>query len=219
MESKALVAITSCHKHRAWQSAQRETWLPELRCDYRFFLGNPPGVDAEQDEVFLNCPDDYSSLFYKTQGLVRWAVVRGYDYLYKCDVDTLVNPSNLLSSGFEKYDYSGGRNGHFASGGSGYWLSRKAMEIVANSENKEGATEDVFIADLVWRKYGLVLHEDKRYMYYPGCRIGTDTISFHISSCNGWPGDVPSYGPEQMYTRYQEMKGSECLQENCQVDC
>ena len=93
------------------------------------------------------------------------------------------------------------------------------MEIVANSENKDGATEDVFIADLVWRKYGLVLHEDKRYMYYPGCRIGTDTISFHISSCNGWPGDVPSYGPEQMYTRYQEMKGSECLQENCQVDC
>src|SRR5271157_5114842 len=145
MEPRVLVAITSCHMHRAWQSAQRDTWLPELGCDYRFFLGNPV-ADAAQDEVFLNCPDDYHSLYHKTQGLVRWALERGYDYLYKCDVDTLVCPKNLLSSGFEQWDYTGGRNGHFASGGSGYWLSRKAMELVANSINRDGATEDVFIA-------------------------------------------------------------------------
>jgi len=205
MDSKVLVAITSCHPHRSWQQSQRDTWLPELGCDYRYFLGNPE-AEAAPDEVFLNVPDDYHSLFHKTVGLVRWALVRGYDYVYKCDVDTLVNPSNLLSSGFEQHDYIGGLNGHFASGGSGYWLSHKAMEIVAVSTIKDGSTEDVYVADLVWREHGLELHADERYAYYPGTELTKDTISYHISSCNGWPGEVAPYEPSMMHAAHERLK-------------
>jgi hypothetical protein len=218
MGCRVLVNIASCHKHRAWQQSQRDTWLPELRCDYRFFLGNPKG-DAEQDEVFLDCPDDYNSLIYKTLESTKWALEHGYDFMFKCDVDTLVNPRNLLSSDFELHNYTGGRNGHFASGGSGYWLSRKAMEALVTEPPKDGSAEDVFVADTVWRKHNLPLHEDNRYLYYPGCKLGTDTVTFHVSSCNGWPGDVPPYNPSMMHNRYLEMKDSKCLQQNCQIDC
>jgi len=191
---------------RAWHQSLRDTWLPELKCDYKFIMGNPL-VDAEPDELFLNVSDAYLDNIHKTIGTMRYAMTHGYDYVYKCDVDTLVNPSNLLGSDFEKYDYVGGLNGHFASGGSGYWLSRKAIQIIADCNPKpDDPPEDVYIANVVWREHGLELHADERYAYYPGTELTKDTIAYHISSCNGWPGEVPKYEPSMMYSAFERLQ-------------
>ena len=215
LDYKVLIAITSCHKHRPWQQSQRDTWLKDVEgMDYRFFLGRPI-ADAAPDEVFLDVADGYNDLLYKTQGLLRWALERDYDYLYKTDVDTLVIPSRLIHSGFEQHDYTGSINHagkpygilDFASGGSGYWLSRKVMEWVVNAKSYTGSAEDVFVAE-VCRENGVLLHSDLRYKYHPGLTFDKDTISFHISSTNGWPGDAGTltYTPEQMYTVYERSK-------------
>src|SRR5208282_4893580 len=150
---RVLVAILSCHRDRAIQQAQRDTWLKDLKgVDYRFFLGKPTDQPAG-DEVFLDVDDGYLGLSHKTRAMCQWAQGLDYDFIHKTDTDTLINPWTFLHSGFEQYDYMGGENAdkvpalgnrtvQFASGGAGYWLSKKAMAIVASTEIKITA-EDV----------------------------------------------------------------------------
>jgi hypothetical protein len=205
---RILIAITSCHAHRPLQQAQRETWIADIpaeAADYKFFLGSPVIEDSAPDEIFLlPVPDDYLGLIYKTCGLVQWAIGRGYDFLFKCDHDTLVNPRLLLASDFAQHDYVGGLNAPFASGGSGYWLSRRAMNIVAIASPRSGA-EDVFVADLMQRNE-IPLHDDHRYKFQPGSTIDRDTITYHLgaSSRLGRP-----YEAAQMYEAWREMKALE----------
>jgi hypothetical protein len=141
----------------------------------KFFQGN--GLDEGwgpplfADEVAVDAPDDYHSLTLKTIEIVRWAQSHGFDYVFLCDTDTYVIPKLLLESGFENYDYMGrfskdigatwvqtakDRNGNhyvfprchsWASGGVGYFLSRKAMvEILHGS--KPTKPEEVWAEDL-----------------------------------------------------------------------
>lgn len=198
---KILIAITSCHAHRMLQQAQRETWIADIPTgvDYRFFLGAPL-VIAARDEIILDVPDDYFGLIYKTCGLARWALECGYDFLFKCDIDTLVNPQQLIASDFANYDYVGGLNYPFASGGSGYWLSQKAMQIIAR-QSPEIGPEDVFVAKILGNKQIVLHNEPDRYLFYPGSEIGLKTITFHISSCVGEP-----YQADQMRIYYRQMK-------------
>jgi hypothetical protein len=209
---RTLIAILSCHRHRRWQDAQRQTWIrdvpPSSEWDCRFFLGNPPPDRICVDEVFLDVPDDYMGLLLKTRGIMGWALGQGFDHVYKADIDTLVVPSNLASSGFEQHDYVGGVNREcppviFASGGSGYCLSRRAMELVAAAEPwPGGGPEDVFVADTL-AKNGIAPHDDARYQFYPGSVPAKDTISCHLSSVGGWK---RAYLPEQMFDAYKEAK-------------
>jgi hypothetical protein len=147
---RILLAITSCHPRAPIRQTIRETWLRDLdpaRADYRFFIGRPRPSSGPSDEVYLECEDTYAALTSKTHALARWALAAGYDWLFKCDDDTYVRPDRLLSSGFERDDYSGfigGRWGNlpgsggreivyaYAQGGAGYWLSRRALALVAD---------------------------------------------------------------------------------------
>ena len=154
---RILIAILSCRAHAAYQQAQRDTWIKDIpaRVDLKYFVGHSENLAP--DEVFLGedaiQPERglklYPTLPDKIKLLCGWALDHGYDYLYKTDTDTAVSVTNLLNSGFESHDYSGGYNqettGEFASGGAGYWLSRKAMQIVVNSTVASWA-EDVFVA-------------------------------------------------------------------------
>jgi len=127
----------------------RETWLRDLKgAEYRFFLGGPPSAmpDAEDDCVYLFCSDAYDKLPTKTRAAMQWAVAKDYDHVFKCDDDTYVRPDRLLASGFEEFGYTGFTEGRFhssgsamqvyayAQGGAGYWLGRKAMQLVADNE-------------------------------------------------------------------------------------
>lgn len=141
-EPKILVAILACHKN--WQHCdyQRITWLKNLKIDHRFFFGRGAHEFQKEDEVRLDVPDDYDNLAWKSRGMFEWAVKHDYDFLFKCDDDTYVHPVRLLDSGFERHDYIGESKtvdglGKFMAAGGGYWLSRKALDILVNSPKEQ----------------------------------------------------------------------------------
>jgi hypothetical protein len=212
--SRMLVAIMSCHRDRPFQQAQRETWLQECKsADYRFFLGSPQMLLSSQtreaDEVFLDVDDSYKSLSEKTQAMCDWARYHDYDCMFKCDVDTLVNPRLATYKG---EDYMGGENAdvnvpgfapsrvEFCSGGAGYWLSKKSLTIISNAVNIRTQAEDVFVADV------LLQHDIKPtfhpgYRWRPGAVMDKDMVTLHLSSAL-----QKKYEPSQMYQAYRQMK-------------
>lgn len=147
-----------------------------LGIDVRFFVGasqHPTKmINYQSDEAVLKCEDDYNHLPYKTREICRWANGKMVDYLYLCDTDTFLIPSKLLKCGFEKYDYVGkiglpvdkrfryehtGREGQkeiherafqWASGGYGYFLSRKALQEVA-FEHPTSSCEDLWVGQVI----------------------------------------------------------------------
>ena len=203
---KALIAILSCHVHRHFQQAQRETWIKILpaEVDYKFVLGNPI-VDAEPDEIFFDTSDDYRSSVYKSYQIVKWALENGYDYVFECDTDTMIIPKKLMSSGFEQYDYYGG-GWTYASGGSGFWLSVKAMKALLEEPIlPDGPPHDIFTAETM-KKHNIPFSIHDGYEYAPGWRLHADTVTYHLGSVFGWAGTVPPYTPSMMYENWNLAK-------------
>jgi hypothetical protein len=182
---KVLIAIPACHRYEYGKldsgikrqtddriAAQRATWLKDAPAfatyvDYRFFYGRGAERAPESDEIFLDCPDDYPSLPHKMQAIYRWALARGYDYVYKCDDDTFVYLDRLLASGFEQFDYCGyisheDKRGTYISGGPGYWLSKRALECLAAADVDHWA-EDLWTGRVLG-KNGISRHRDPRYL-------------------------------------------------------
>jgi hypothetical protein len=132
-------------------TAVRETWARDTAAfrnhvDFRFFYGDPFVGVAEMDEVVLPCPDDYEHLPHKTIEICRWALEQGYDFLLKCDDDSYVWVDRLVRELMgSKFDYAGYLNHNVCSGGCGYWLSRKAMALVA-AYRPEHWAEDVTVS-------------------------------------------------------------------------
>jgi len=173
-----LFAVKSCcqdwmgHSHQAI----RETWGKNL-INLVFFMGNGSRSTAmpERDEKFLNVPDGYDDLPFKTREILRWSIEHLYDYVFLCDVDSFVIPSKLLKSGFEKYDYFGingrtwgqpfiynavDRHGQdhvmanclaWCSGGYGYFVSRRAAQYIVTQEPNIWA-EDLWVGQVLGRK-------------------------------------------------------------------
>ena len=145
---KVLIAVLSCELYRTNGNNQalRDTWLPSIKgADYKIFMGQGSTITLP-DEVYLNVPDDYSNVTYKTRAIYQWASEHEYDFIFKCFCDTYVCPDRLLRSGFEHYDYVGNfacrPQGSFAycTGGAGYWLSKKAYKPLATAHIPKGDT-------------------------------------------------------------------------------
>jgi hypothetical protein len=186
---KPLVAVVTCHDPRfaKLQQACRETWAKTWKdlVDIRFFIGNPVGTEMDRT-VCLDCPDDYWGLPLKTWTMVNWARSMGYTHVFKCDDDTYVHIPRLLASGWEKCDYTGRQAfGHtfvFGQGGSGYWLSSRCIDIVANCPQDYWAQdrrkclhcgcEDMAVG-LLLKNNGIGLKTDMRYHHrgWSGPRI------------------------------------------------
>lgn len=181
---RILIAIHGSHSQPEQMQAQRDTWLKDLvgMADYKFFLGHPAS-DAE-DVVSLDMADGpiwltsqrngprTLVLNRKTEGLVKYAYEQGYDFVFKCDDDTFAWPHRLLLSEFEKYDYSGFVDRHYAKdigfyqwaqGGSGYWLSRKAMAVIVEHGLHLVPAEDFAVGQILARN-GIHPHHDARYV-------------------------------------------------------
>lgn len=141
--------------------AVRETWAQDFKyfktVDVRFFYGKPSDGYPRQplaDEVFLDCPDGYGSLPLKTVGVCKWAVEHDYEYIYKCDTDTAVYAEKLLIEMMENsFDYAGYLHASVCSGGPGYFLSRRAAQIVAEQGGGNGEiwAEDVWVSRVLAR--------------------------------------------------------------------
>jgi len=207
---KTLIAILSCHSLRSNEQSVRETWIKDIPqgVDYKFFLGNPD-IPVLDDEVVLNVEDSIEYLSLKVREACRWALSYDYDFLFKCDLDTLVRPVLLMQSGFEKHDYSGGHyvSREFASGGSGYWLSKKSMGIVVDEVKEEEPWEDVYVARALLR-HGIEVHDNPQHKFMPGAMLDERTIAIHLSSVKGW-GEKAT--PEDMYRVYNEKPRAKAL--------
>lgn len=175
-------------------AALRDTWLRDIKhfpgLDYKFFLGYGQGAESAvlpDDCVFLpDVNDGYGFLTYKTQASLRWAHAEGFDFVFRCFPDTYVRVDRLMACPFPEFDYygdfrseEGGRtNGgtgkrmptlqraqNYASGGAGYWLSRKAFSLLLNEPVLGIWRDDItpYAEDLwVGNRLG-VAHEELRY--------------------------------------------------------
>lgn len=215
---RVLIAVESCLQDRFKHQAQRDTWIKGLHfVETKFFMGSVGGGESE-DEVFLGAAvnDSYEALSVKTRAICQWAAERNFDYLFKCDTDTIVSPRNLIFSGFQEHDYSGGFNEdvmpeslrerfgggaiQFTSGGAGYWLSKKAVTLVANSDKVASCAEDVFVA-AVLREHGVLPYWNPGYRWRPGATIDKDVVTLHLSSAL-----QQKYEPRMMYEKYEQLK-------------
>lgn len=119
-------------------------------------------------EVVLECDDDYESLTVKTRRICQWLGGKIFSHLFFCDVDTFVRPNLFKNIGLQWFDYVGDFFEHppgsapwryvdergnrydecrgWASGGFGYFLSRRAAEVIAESPSRYWA-EDMYVGN------------------------------------------------------------------------
>jgi GT2 family glycosyltransferase len=185
--------------------------------EYRFFIGDGTPVDDSAitktseygscyvgrrqesitemvpkiDEEIVPCPDDYFHMPYKLREICRYALREGYDYVFTpCD-DVYVDVYRLSTSEFKGHDYIGNLwNGNpYAHGGPGFWLSKKACEIIANAPVT--STHDDEWVGMVLAEHGIFGHHDTRYAYDSDV-LQDDTVAMHMTFLPG------TYKPEWM---------------------
>lgn len=179
---KLAIAVKSCHRDldAGLHEAIRGTWgrdAKALGIDVFFFVGRDPMQQDtrrvrryENGEVVLDCDDSYDYLPLKTRRICQWLTGKVYKHLFFCDTDTFVRSKQLLTTGFEWYDYFGdffdnqpgaapfkftdARGNLFeecrawASGGFGYFLSRRAADIIASTPPNFWA-EDMYVGNVL----------------------------------------------------------------------
>jgi GR25 family glycosyltransferase involved in LPS biosynthesis len=133
---RVLIGALSGDDHADRRRWCLDTWIPALEAHgvKTVFLR---GRTAAPDEYNLPLPvdDRRDTLSLKTLEFLRWAVQRDdWDWLFKCDDDTFIHPSRFVAAlpGL-RGDYIGGRwrpTSHYASGGAGYFLSRRAAQLL-----------------------------------------------------------------------------------------
>jgi hypothetical protein len=216
---RILLAIKTCHRYAARAQAQRETWIPRLAAavppgwtvDLRFFLGRPaerPGRlprAIAADEVWMDCDDSYAGLTEKFRKICRWALAREYDYLFSCDDDVYLVPERLLA-GWRAVDYAGrwrGPSGGFpAPYASGFatWLSRAAIEILAEAPSENHRRDDRWIGNVLWMA-GIRCDRETRFVVAQSSRNaacasrGARINNPVIAACE--------FGPEEMHREHQ----------------
>jgi Galactosyltransferase len=208
---KILIAVPSCHSLKHYEQSIRDTWGAEVHpgVDLRFFLGRREGIhDASlfipsPDEVKLDVGDTLDDLTHKAVAMYSWSLAHGYEFVWKVDLDTLVRPKLLLSSLLEAYDWVGGQNQYFASGGGGYGLSKRAMQYVVDAGGAPGLEEDVYVARTLLGQ-GIELHNDQRFKFCPGDVMDDNTLTYHLSSIREWY--YKKYRPEMMYEAWEDQK-------------
>jgi hypothetical protein len=130
----------------------RATWLKEVaKIDYKFFYGKGSNREPLEDEVFLDVEDSYESLSWKTRAIMKWAVDHNYDAVFKCDDDTFVFPERLINI-IPGNPYEGRVNASNKSlvprgwcSGFAYWLSGRALDIIANAPEPTHKAEDLWV--------------------------------------------------------------------------
>lgn len=186
---KLLIAIPACSKYDYGQfhmgvvrptddriDGVRRTWwrdISRLTTDHevvgKMFYGRGLGRELLPDEVVLDVSDEYGNLPTKMLAIYQWALEQGFDYVYKCDDDTFVYVERLLNSCWQEHDYYGfadpdfDYDAQYISGGSGYFLSRKSMQLMVNGGPPQHWAED-FWSGKILRGAGIVLAKDNRFL-------------------------------------------------------
>lgn len=173
VKPKVLIAVISYSYDaiRGSHQAIRETWGKDVgSADLRFFMPQVEYV-LQRDEVFVDVPGDYDHISQEVQEILRWSISKDYDFTFLCCNDLFCIPNKLFSCGFELYDYSGifyppniyiGTTFTFdcnqtpfpntyswVNGGFGWFMSRKAAELVVFVESKYKSAGDIYIGQVL----------------------------------------------------------------------
>jgi hypothetical protein len=179
MDNKLLIAIPikSEQKYVDRMNACRNTWLSCVP-DADSRLNPPLAYKAFSDAELGLDPNSPTVRPWRTKLMCKYALENGYDYIFRTDSDAYVWVNRLLASGFEQHDYMGWcldypkhlekeRGLRTAHGGIGFFLSRRAMEIVANTEpwkQEDGIYwGDIWTGEVLW-KHGIYCHRDTRFL-------------------------------------------------------
>lgn len=166
---KILIAVVTCRTRRDWADLARSTWAKAPQdVDVRFFVGRGEPIETLNDEIYLECDDSYQGLPDKVREIVRWAIAHDYDYVLKCDDDVVLNIPKLLRSSFTGFDFTGHECApkNQTPYGFNYWLSNKAMNIVANDVLPSDNNDEAWVSRAMSRN-GIVLnHDDGYYLNY-----------------------------------------------------
>jgi hypothetical protein len=179
---KVLIAVPSCEADRELVSACKATWAESVNnlCDIVFFTGEVLGV-----------PDNYEDLPIKVQAICKWALLRNYDFMLKVDSDTYVWLDRILASGFEQHDYSGWTGGkaaakdEYASGGAGYWLSKRAMQIVAEASLTSDTCEDRWVGRVLYDA-GIIVHRNVHHAHGRHEEVTPELLTMHPCRSLEW---------------------------------
>ena len=201
---RVLIAISSCEtfERSGLNSPLRETWLPNLSkfgCDYRFFHGS--GSSQKNDVVILNVVDEMYGLTEKLKAKCRWAVERGYEYMFSAFPDTYTCPEKLIEVINTCPDYLG--NVHqfpgsvpFVQGGPGVILSRKSCEILSNDPSSY-LNDDCWASDVLI-KHGInAVHHPGFTAFGPGPLRDNSSITNHLST------QPNGYTAESLYAEHR----------------
>lgn len=213
---RPLIAVISCHcyqypKHdegpahhsginESRSQAIRNTWYKNWekykdQIDLKFFYGRSDETPRE-NEIFLECRDDYYGLPEKVQKMFGWSVQQGYEQILKIDDDVFLYVDRLLND-LNDTDYKGfvleSCDGLYTSG-TAYWLSKKAAQIVASASwNPKEWAEDKWVGKILAEQNIFPIHDERfqcchckqcEVRYPESKRISTHTVD-----------------PKQMYAR------------------
>jgi len=156
---KIFVAICSCNKEKnvKLRDACRKTWLSDIptNIEYKFFVGSGyDNIDENADVINLNVDDDYWGLPGKVAAIYKWVEDNiDYDYVFKCDDDTYVVLERLVELTINNHDFIGNEflydeKKKFASGGAGYFISKKIMPKILKEKIGNRGLEDVTFSKL-----------------------------------------------------------------------
>ena len=196
-----LIGALSGWKYQERRQRCLQTWMHDadrLGIEAVFLLACPTADKAERigpHHLVLPCPDDYASLPQRTRWFCRWALSTEYsalscpwDYLFKCDDDTYVNIPRLApyAEQLAARDYVGAewRPGvGYASGGAGYFLSRKAAGVVAEHLRQPTGAEDLLVGQILAR-HAIQLSLEPRFIPF-GSATHRPTRDNHLITLHG----------------------------------
>lgn len=177
---KVLIAIKSCHRYADRRAACTATWLPQVDwADRVFLLGRPVPGAIPSNVLACDVSDAFTDIAPKVAVACMYALANNFTHLFVCDDDTYVRPDRLAKCGYENHDYIGFmrvngidyNKGIPYAQGSAFWLSARAMEIVATSPVMQpGIIDDGAVGQALIDKVAFV-HD---YRYQPGPNITFD---------------------------------------------
>lgn len=185
--------IMSCARDQTngVNDACRRTFLREWPVlPHRFVIGAPA---VEDDELSVDVPDDYGALQLKQRAAYTWALTldREVTHVFLSFTDTYIHIPRLVHSGYEKHDYMGLQCKHgsaWLSGGNGYFLSRRAMQVILAAPPREYEQGDEAEWTIVTGA-GIRTIDDHRF---------GASITRHLSKNTG------NYDPQWMYDTHTE---------------
>lgn len=190
---KPLALIVSCHKDRfnGRANASRRTWLSTWGnlMPHQFILGEG-NFETFADELTVAANDGYFYHPFKQRLGYAWALRNGFDGVFICYTDTYLNIPAFLASSHDA-DYIGRKVEHgpqYASGGCGYFLSKRAMDVLVRCfDCQPGYGDELDGAQLL--AAGIKLEHNDAY---------GSTLSAHLGTA------TDAFDPEDMYRHHME---------------